>query len=134
MTYEHKLHGRYSTCRCNHDENRVSLATHQVVTTHEKDTAWLSIDQVAQVLGVSYSTAQRQTYRGAFKTIKRWGFWSNSWIIPTEELHRVADTKYGKRLIDAIATINTDPELAQFYNSPEQMYRTEKAYWAEKAW
>ena len=117
MTYEHKLHGRYSTCRCNNDSS----------DRHEKDTAWLSIDQVAQILGVSYSTAQRHTYRGAFKDIKRWGFWSNSWIIPTEELHLIADTKYGKRLIDAITKINADPELAQFYNSPEQMYRTEKA-------
>jgi hypothetical protein len=93
MTYEHKLHGRYSTCRCNNDSS----------DRHEKDTAWLSIDQVAQVLGVSYSTAQRHTYRGAFKDIKRWGFWSNSWIIPTEELHLIADTKYGKRLSKCIA-------------------------------
>lgn len=108
LTPEHtKLHGRYSACACSDTEWR----------------AWLSVDQIAQIMGISYSTARRQIKKNRLYRISRSPYFGRETSFPTENLKLLEQTPFVVKLQEALERVNADQELVDHFNSTASMYR-----------
>jgi hypothetical protein len=111
-----KLHGRYSGCACPEvqaDRGYSDIEWH----------VWLSVDQIAQIMGISYSTARRQIKKNRLYAISRSPYFGREKSFPTEDLKRLEQTPFVVKLQEALERVNADQELVDHFNSTASMYR-----------
>tara|TARA_R110000824_G_scaffold55425_5_gene152702 strand:- start:106 stop:501 length:396 start_codon:yes stop_codon:yes gene_type:complete len=111
-----KLHGRYSGCACPEVQANRGYS----------DTEWraaLSVDQIAQILGISYSTARRNIKKNRFYSISTSPYYGRESAFHTNRLDRLEQTPFVVKLQEALERVNADQELVDHFNSTASMYR-----------